>query len=111
MTDLVKMGRNNQRRGAADERDVARILGGQRHKANAGGPGDDILHSALMIEIKGGQRVANNILRDAMANANAAAVNTTKQPCVVLVDRAGTRTRRYIVFELEPWAAENGWGA
>ena len=65
----------------------------------------------LAIQVKGGLRVANDTIRDGLNAAKAAAVGTNKLPCVVLVDRAGTRVKRYILFELGAYADHEGYGA
>lgn len=98
--------RNNKARGKADERDVARILGGKRHPADTGGL-EDVAHDWLTVQVKGGATVTTGPLRDGLAGAQAVAP-PTKLPCVVLVDRRGTRLKRYIVFDLEQFAAWNG---
>lgn len=101
--------RNNKHRGASDERDVARILGGKRHLADTGGP-EDVQHNSFAIQVKGGKAVVTQPMRDALASARAAAVGTAKLPAVVLIDRRGTRLQRWICFALEEFAAEHGYG-
>ena len=100
----------NKQRSKSDEKDVARILGATRHWADTGGP-EDCSHPTLAIQVKGGLRVANDTIRDGLASAKAAAVGTNKLPALVLVDRAGTRVRRYILFDLEQYADHEGYGA
>ena len=101
--------KRNKARGAQDERDVARILGAKRHPADTGGD-EDCEHPWLCIQIKGGLRVVNDIIREGLNAAQCAAAGKAKLPAVVLVDRAGTRVKRYIVFELGEYAAWNGLG-
>jgi hypothetical protein len=98
----------NKRRGADDERDVARIIGGKRHPADTGGP-EDILHPELAVQVKGGGQVVTSVLRQGMAQAMVAGIASGKLPACVLVDRRGTRIARYIVFDLAQWAAYHGW--
>ena len=100
----------NKARSKTDEKDVARILGATRHWADTGGP-EDCSHPTLAIQVKGGLRVANDTIRDGLASAKAAAVGTNKLPALVIVDRAGTRVRRYILFDLEQYADHEGYGA
>ena len=107
--DRHARGRNSRKRGAQDERDVARILGADRHWANSGGP-EDCEHPDLAIQVRGGKAVVNEKLRDGMTQAKVAAVGVSKLPCVVLVDRKTSRVRRYIVFELETYADYHGYG-
>src|SRR5690349_11562659 len=93
----------NKRRGANDERDVARRLGGNRHQANTGGP-EDVRHSALAIQVKGGNRVVNETFRKGIRASVDAASGTDKLPCLVLIDRgAKGRPERYVAFRLEDW--------
>lgn len=99
----------NKARSKQDEKDVARILGATRHWADTGGP-EDCAHPVLSIQVKGGLSVVNDTLRTGMASAKAGAVGTAKLPCVVLVDRKGTRVRRYIVFDLIEYADHEGYG-
>lgn len=96
----VKASRNKER-GKADERDVARILGGTRHPADVGGD-EDVEHPDLCIQVKGGLRVVNDTIRLGLRSAQNK--KNGKLPCVVLVDRGGTRISRYIVFDLQEWA-------
>ena len=100
----------NKHRGAQDERDVAQLLGATRHWADSGGK-EDCSHPVLAIQVRGGLRVANDTIRDGLASAKAAAAGTSKLPCVVLVDRAGTRVKRYILFDLAQYADHEGYGA
>ena len=96
-------GRASKRRGAQDERDVARIIGGRRHLADTGGP-EDIRHDWLAVQVKGGGAVVTRAMRDGHAQAVTAAGGHHKLAAVVLVDRRGTRLRRYIAFELQEYA-------
>lgn len=109
MVDKARQGRNNKQRGASYEREVARILGGTRHKADTGGP-EDIRHPWLAVQIKSGLTVGSVALRDGMALARAAAAGTNKLPATVLVDRRGTRLQRFICFDLEAFADWYGCG-
>ena len=102
----VKASRNKAR-AKVDENDVARILGGKRHWADVGGP-EDVAHDRYEIQVKGGLRVANDTIRNGLSSAQAAAIGTGKLPVLVLVDRAGTRIRRYAVMDLETWADYEG---
>ena len=104
-----RIGRLAKTRAKQDERDVARILGGKRHPADAGGP-EDIEHPELSIQVKGGSAVVTEVMRAGMAQAVAGAATSGKLPALVLVDRRGTRNRRYIVFGLETWADWYGYG-
>jgi hypothetical protein len=101
--------RRNKARGANDERDVARIIGGVRHVADTGGP-EDILHPEFAIQCKGGKEVVTEAMRVGLQSARMAAVGTTKLPAVTLVDRRGTRVQRWICFPLEEFAAYHGYG-
>jgi hypothetical protein len=92
----------NRERGKADERDIARRLGGVRHPANTGGP-EDISHSKLAIQVKGGKNVTTKVIRDGMASAEVAGSASGKLPTLVLVDRSASRLKRYIVFDLDRW--------
>lgn len=98
----------NKARGKQDERDVARIIGGKRHPADSGGC-EDIEHPELCIQVKGGLRVINDTVRNGLQAARSGAQGTSKLPAVVVVDRSGTRIRRFIVFGLEDWAAYHGY--
>ena len=99
--------RQNKTRAKGDERDVARILGGRRHAADTGGL-EDCEHDWLCIQVKGGLRVVNDVFREGLNAAQCATAGKAKLPCVVLVDRAGTRVKRYIAFDLEEFAAWYG---
>lgn len=101
--------RNNKARGKQDERDVARIIGGKRHPADSGGH-EDIEHSELAIQVKGGGTCVTEIMRVGMASAKAAGAVSGKLPALVLVDRRGTRLQRYIVFDLAQWCDYHGYG-
>lgn len=99
--------KNSKSRSKTYEREVARKIGGRRHLADTGGP-EDVEHEVLAVQVKSGLNVCNQILRDGMASAKAAAVGKNKLPCVVLVDRKPTRLGYYIVFELDPFADWHG---
>lgn len=101
----VKASRNKAR-GKADERDVARILGGTRHPADTGGD-EDVEHHELCIQVKGGLRVANDTIRNGLKAAQQK--EGGKLPALVLVDRAGTRVSRYILFDLQEFANWRGY--
>lgn len=103
----VARGRASKARGKTYERDIARRLGGTRHKADSGG-GEDVEHDWLCIQVKSGGNVMTQCIRDGLASARASAVGKTKLPCVVVVDRRTGRLGRYIVFELDAWAAWHG---
>ena len=110
MTDRARTGRLNKSRAKAYEREVAVTLGGRRHPADTGGA-EDVEHADFAIQVKSGGTVATNALREGMASAKVAAVGSLKLPAVVLIDRRGNRLGRYIVFELEAFAAWHGYGA
>ena len=99
--------KQNKARAKTDERDVAKILGGERHPADVGGP-EDVRHPWLSIQVKGGLRVVNDTIRIGLAAAQA--TTEAKLPAVVLVDRGGTRVQRFIVFELGQFADWYGLG-
>ena len=109
MTNVRRGIARNKERGKTDEKDVARILGGRRHLADTGGP-EDVAHESLAIQVKGGQRVINDTVRAGVDSARVAAVGTHKLPVCVVVDRSGTRIRRYAVMLLEDFAAWGGYG-
>lgn len=102
--------KRNKQRGKADERDVARIIGGKRHPADVGGD-EDIEHPEYAVQVKGGKAVVTETMRVGMASAKAAGAVSGKLPALVLVDRRGTRLQRYIVFDLVQWADYHGYGA
>jgi len=104
---MPRSSRSNKQRGKSYEREVAKRMGGTRHVADTGGP-EDVEHELYAIQVKSGLNVCNQILRDGMASAKAAAVGKNKLPCVVLVDRKPTRLGYYIVFELDPFADWHG---
>lgn len=99
--------KQNRARGAQDERDVAKILGAKRHWANSGGP-EDLQHDRFAIQVKGGLRVINDTIRNGLSAATAAAGSTGKLPLLVVVDRAGTRLKRYAIIELGTFADWEG---
>lgn len=107
--DRSRTNRLNKSRSKDDERDIARRMGGTRHKADVGG-GEDVSHPEYCIQVKGGGTVVTQVMRDGMASAKAAAVGNAKLPCVVLVDRRGTRLQRYVVFELDAFCSWHGYG-
>jgi hypothetical protein len=88
----------NKARGKQDERDVARIMGGERHPADTGGD-EDVSHPLFAIQVKGGKTVVTQVMRDGMASAQRAAGD--KLPALVTVDRRGTRLQRWITFPLD----------
>ena len=92
--------RNNKKRGAGDEREVARLMGATRHWADTGGP-EDCSHPLFALQVKGGKTVTTGPLREGVASATLAAEGTGKVPVCVLVDRRGTRLQRYAVIPLE----------
>lgn len=97
----------NKARGKSDERDVARILGGTRHPADTGGD-EDVEHHELAVQVKGGLRVANDTIRNGLKSAQSK--GNGKLPALVLVDRAGTRVNRYILFDLQEFSDWRGYG-
>ncbi len=99
----------NKARGKEDERRVARLLGGERHKADTGGP-EDVSHPWLSIQVKGGKRVMTAEVRAGVESARVAAVGTTKLPICAVVDRSGTRLRDYIVIDTEDFITWFGTG-
>lgn len=98
----------NKHRGASDERDFARVIGGKRHPADTGGP-EDILHPELSIQHKGGKHFGPALMKSALQAARAGAAGTNKLPAVGLTDRSGTRIQRWICFDAAEWAAYHGW--
>ena len=99
----------NKARAKQDEKDVAEILGGTRHWADTGGK-EDVEHPDFAIQVKGGLRVINGTIREGIEAAKQAAEGTGKLPLCILVDRSGTRVRRYTLTELEAfatWSARN----
>jgi hypothetical protein len=108
VADVTKVSpKQNRARGAQDERDVARILGAERYWANSGGPAD-LKHDRYAIQVKGGLRVINDTIRNGLSSAEVAAIGTGRLPILVVVDRAGTRIKRYVVMELSMWADYEG---
>ena len=101
--------RNNKHRGASDERDIARRLGGKRHPADTGG-NEDIEHPELCIQVKGGSTVVTEVIRRGLAAAKASANYPAKLPVLAIVDRRGTRLQRYLVVDLDQYAAWHGYG-
>ena len=100
--------KRNKARGASDEKDVARIIGGTRHWADTGGC-EDVEHPEMCVQVKGGKQVVTEAMREGLQAARTGAVASRKLPAVVLVDRRGTRLQRWIAFPLEEWAAYNGY--
>lgn len=94
----------NKHRGAQDERDIAALLGGQRHPANTGGP-EDVAHDRYAIQVKGGLSVVTAVMRSALGDARKAAAGTGRLPLVALIDRKGTRLQRWVAFPMEEWTA------
>ena len=109
MTDHVKVGRNNKNRAKVYEREVAQILGGKRHPADTGGK-EDVIHESLCIQVKSGLRVVNDTIREGVDAARVAAAGTGKLPVCVVVDRGGTRIRRFAVIDLGDFADWGGYG-
>ena len=111
MPDPVRAarGRRNQSRGKAYERDIAERIGGKRYPANVGGP-CDIEHNLFAVQCKSGAKVVTEIIRDGVASAEAAAVMSGKLPLLVIVDRRGTRLKRYAVMPLEALIDWRGGG-
>ena len=101
-TTASARGRASKARGKSDERDVARILGGKRHPADSGGD-EDVEHPICAIQVKGGVRIVSNVIRAGLDAATAGAA-PGKLPVLVLVDRAGTRIRRFAVMDLGVFA-------
>lgn len=108
-TDNASKGRASKARAKQDERDVARILGGKRHPADVGG-GEDVSHPVLAIQVKGGMRVMNEVVRSGLVAARVAAGDSKRLPVCVVVDRSGTRVQRYVVIGLEEFADFHGFG-
>lgn len=101
--------KNNKGRGAAYERDIARRLGGTRHWADTGGK-EDVEHPSLSIQIKSGLRVVNNTIREGLDAARSVANGQGKLGCLAIVDRSGSRLRRFVVFDLDEFADFHGMG-
>ena len=108
-TERSRRGRNSKSRAKTYEREVARKIGGTRHKADTGGP-EDVEHSELAVQVKSGLAVVTQAMREGMAAAQAAAVGKNKLPVVALVDRKGTRLGWWLCFEMDQWAAWHGYG-
>ena len=94
----------NGKRGAIEERAVAKRLGGKRYLANSGGP-VDIKHDWLRIQVKSGLRVLSQKQLDALDVVKAGCPKT-HLPCAVfsLREGQGKRTRRVIAFDLDDFA-------
>ena len=99
----------NKQRAKDDERDIARRLGGTRHWADTGGK-EDVSHPFLSIQVKAGLRVANDTIREGLDAARASAVTQEKLGALAVVDRAGGRVRRFLVFDLDEFANWHGLG-
>ena len=113
--DKATTGRLAKSRGKADERWVAKILGGARHPADTGG-GEDVHVSpgvatqGLCVQVKGGQRLLNDTIRSGL-DAARAAMGPTELGCLVVIDRpAGRKTRAVVVFDLIEFARYHGYG-
>ena len=100
----VQRGKRSQIRAKTYESDIAKRLGGTRHPANTGGP-EDVEHSVFCVQVKSGKMVVTQVIRDGMAAATAASAGTDKLPALVLVDRRTARLQRYIMFDLDAFAA------
>lgn len=105
--EAQRRGLNSKLRGKRYERDVAKIFGATRHKADTGGL-EDLEHPILSIQVKSGLRLVNDTIRTAV---DAGRANTQgKLGCAVLVDRSGPRIREFIVFDAREFAAWCGFG-
>lgn len=111
MLDAVraKRNRNNRNRGKLYERDVAERIGGKRYPANVGGP-CDVDHPLFAVQVKSGGAVVTEVIRQGMNAAELAAVIANKLPLLVVVDRRGTRLKRYAIMPLEAFVDLHGLG-
>jgi hypothetical protein len=109
MTDRTSLNRRNKRYGVAVEKRIAAVLGTERYLANTGGPIDLIPLDGMCIQVKGGATVVSAVMREAFAKARAGAAKHKGLAAVALEDRRGSPHKRYICFELEEWAAWNGY--
>jgi hypothetical protein len=64
----------------------------------------------LAIQVKGGMRVMNEVVRSGLVAARVAAGDSKRLPVCVVVDRSGTRVQRYVVIELAEFADFHGFG-
>jgi hypothetical protein len=104
MTSVSSHG--NRNRGAQDERDVDKLLGGNgRWEANSGGK-EDVRHDLFAIQVKGGLSVTSATMRGALEDARTAAATNSRIPLVALVDRKGTRIQRWVCFPMEEFVAD-----
>lgn len=114
MTDRQRIGRNNKSRGKEFERLAAAALGGRRVPADQGGKLDlEDVPGGLGVQVKSGATVMTTVAADALRAARAGSVGKGLLPCVVLFDRRkrpgeGNRVGRYILFDLDEYAAWNG---
>lgn len=106
-SERSKRGRNNKLRAKVDERDIAKRLGGTRHRADSGGP-EDIAHPWMAVQVRGGQRLMTDAVRTGVDAARVARGSAAKLPVCVVVDRAGPRLRRFVVIELDDFLAWHG---
>ena len=90
----VKRGRNNKKRGASVEREVAKLFGTVRN-IDRGGKFGDIQTNSLVIEVKSRQQVTPKLISGAWDQALEAAAETGKDPLVVLVYAAPSGKRRF----------------
>lgn len=93
------------------ERDMALALGGKRVPVTGRGRGNvpDIEHPLYAIEHKAG-KVLSPRLTEAMLQAKAAAVGTSKMPLVTVDHRPGPGKKRqcYVMMTLDDFVAWNG---
>lgn len=101
--------KRNKARSKVDENDIARRLGGKRHWADTGEK-EDIEHPTFSIQAKGGVRVVNNTIREGLDAARSVANGQGKLGCLAIVDRSGSRLRRFVVFDLDEFADFHGMG-
>jgi hypothetical protein len=96
----------NRARGAQDERDIDKLLGGNgRWEANSGGK-EDVRHDLFAIQVKGGKSVTTATMRSALEDARIAGATNGRTPLVALVDRQGPRIQRWVCFPMEEFVAE-----
>lgn len=105
-------GRRSKSRGKEDERELARLLGAVRFKADTGGS-LDCDHPVLALQVKGGEKACQpSALALGLAQARAGACETGKLPALGIVVHAGRGRRKahYLVFEAAEFAAWHGLG-
>ena len=100
MSEVRRRNINNKRRGTKTERDVARLVGGQR-VANMGGRFFDVQTPSAGYEVKSRQQRTPRLIAGAWEQAQRAAQETGLEPNVVLAFVDGGKRRFWQVKELE----------